>query len=98
MEGAIITIGFFQLVLILMFIQLVGDTRALRVKLDTRNPKVWLERYRKDRAFNRNKEALYSLQEYVWVSMKKSGSNYDDLKNKWEKDFILLGSKFPEKS
>lgn len=98
MEGFIILIGFIQFIVLCMFFQLVGDLRALRKKFDSKNTDVWLERFYKSNNLGRDDEALYNLQEYIWlmINKNKSQSNYDQLKQIWDKSFIDLKSEFPE--
>lgn len=97
METALFIIGFVQFVVLIMFFQLTGDIRDLRVKFNSKNPKVWLDRYYKYRCLKRDDEALKSLQEYIWLKLNKSNSNYNELYNTWKDQFHTLNAEFPHR-
>jgi len=97
MEIALFIIGIIQFFVLIMFFQMGGDIRDLKVRFDSKNSKVWLERYYKYKALKRNDEALHSLQEYIWLKLNKNNSNYEELANAWKDKFTMLNAEFPDK-
>lgn len=98
MEGILIIVAVIQFLVFVMYFQLVGDVRALRINFASNNPEVWLLRYNKSRYLKRNEEALFNLQEYIWLSInkRKSMKYYEELKERWSSVFITLKSEFPD--
>lgn len=97
MEGILMLTGLLQIIVLALYFQIAKDVRVLRAKLASQNPDVWHERYIKHHYLNNNKQALESLQEYIWllINKKRSESNYNKLKEQWEKSFIALNASFP---
>jgi G:T-mismatch repair DNA endonuclease (very short patch repair protein) len=69
------------------------------LNIPKKNAEYWVAQYHKNIAWNRKDEALYALQEFIWIKVNDTYYNsrkpvYDSLRAKHEEKIIELGGVF----
>lgn len=91
------------LVMLIKFFQLSSNVSEINEKMNPDSPNYWKRQYGKEIALGRSKEALFALQEYLWLRTRKEfyvnrKKVYGELKEKYQDKILELGGVFPDES